>query len=214
MRMRFEKSRPRPLLRFWGKGQGEIAYMAFGLSGLEAAIEFPSDWHEHARAWVRFGLGLFGVAFSFPWSKVVPDHYQCSGPTYGFKFHSDILWIYHGKSSGRPRDGSMTTFNMPWQFRNHQLEILSEKETHPYTYKLHSGEVQQRTATIYAERRQWTRPWLPHKLVRQSISVEFSDEVGERTGSWKGGTIGCSYEMKPGETPLQTLRRMQAERKL
>jgi hypothetical protein len=38
-------------------------------------------------------------------------------------------------------------------------------------------------------------------------------EVGERTGSWKGGTIGCGYTMLEGETPLQTLRRMEKERK-
>lgn len=38
-------------------------------------------------------------------------------------------------------------------------------------------------------------------------------EVGESTGGWKGGTLGCGYEMKPGETPLETLRRMECERK-
>lgn len=77
---------------------------------------------------------------------------------------------------------------------------------------LRSGDVQHRTATIKAEQRTWTRWWLPFKRVSRSIDVEFNAEVGERTGSWKGGCLGCGYEMKPGETPLQALRRMEKER--
>lgn len=48
---------------------------------------------------------------------------------------------------------------------------------------------------------------------RDDIYINFSGEVGARAGSWKGGTVGCSYEMKPGETPRQTLMRMQRERR-
>jgi len=44
-------------------------------------------------------------------------------------------------------------------------------------------------------------------------SKEETGEVGERTGEWKGGTTGCGYQMLPNETPLETLRRMEKERK-
>ena len=54
--------------------------------------------------------------------------------------------------------------------------------------------------------------WPIYKWYRKSINVQFSDETGERTGSWKGGTIGCGYDMLPGETAEQTLRRMEKER--
>ena len=54
---------------------------------------------------------------------------------------------------------------------------------------------------------------MPFRRVSKYINIDFSDEVGERSGSWKGGRLGCSYNMQPGETPLQTLRRMEAERK-
>lgn len=89
-------------------------------------------------------------------------------------------------------------------------------ETHPYTYKLRSGEIQYRNATILKER--WIRgrhilDWLGWpRRVSYAIDVEFDGEVGERTGSWKGGCIGCGYTMLPGETPLDTLRRMERER--
>jgi len=87
----------------------------------------------------------------------------------------------------------------------------------PYTYVLRCGEVQERLATIRVEewecRQLWLR-WCPlFARVRRSIWVEFSGEVGEGTGSWKGGTMGCGYDMKKGESPEDCLRRMERERK-
>lgn len=93
------------------------------------------------------------------------------------------------------------------------------RETFAYHYTLRSGQVQERTATVTVERRSWcwkVRPfrWLRWpRMVRTSIDVQFSDEVGEETGSWKGGCVGTGHEMKPGERPVDTLRRMERERK-
>jgi hypothetical protein len=92
-----------------------------------------------------------------------------------------------------------------------------DSDTYPYTYTLRNGTVQERTATISKRRhvmtyRAFKRIGWP-KWIKESIDVQFSDEVGERSGSWKGGTIGCGYEMRPGETMEQTLRRMERERK-
>lgn len=94
---------------------------------------------------------------------------------------------------------------------------LRWQEEHPYRYVLRSGELQERIATIRVDEREWRRRWLKWlpwgaKVVR-TIDVEFDGEVGERSGSWKGGCVGCSYEMRPGEEPVDTLRRMEAERK-
>jgi hypothetical protein len=90
-------------------------------------------------------------------------------------------------------------------------------ETHPYTYTLRNGTVQERTATISKRRhvmtyRAFKRIGWP-KWIKESIDVQFSDEVGERSGSWKGGCIGCSYDLRPGETMEQALRRMERESK-
>lgn len=92
--------------------------------------------------------------------------------------------------------------------------------THPYRYVLASGEVQQVEAEIYVERR--TRRWRwfgrhahitwPRRTTTD-INVNFSGEVGEGSGSYKGGTIGCVYAMLPGESGIDALRRMEAERK-
>lgn len=210
-RMRRERDHGGYLIRFFSNWC-EFAYIVIGLRGLQAEIEFPSDWHERRAGWVRLGFGLFKVCFSFPWPWVGPDHYQCSGPTYGFQFYEDLFWFRYGKAKGT-RDDPTITIYMPWSWKHRLHEVLGEPEQHPYRYVLRSGEVQERTATIRPERRIWTRAWLPWKRESRSIDIEFSEEVGERSGSWKGGCIGCGYEMRTGETPLQTLRRMEQERK-
>lgn len=90
-------------------------------------------------------------------------------------------------------------------------------EHHPYTYMLQSGEIQHRTAAVSKRRhvicyRAFKALGWP-RWIKEGIDVTFSDEVGERTGSWKGGTIGCGYDLRPDETIGDCLRRMEAERK-
>lgn len=96
------------------------------------------------------------------------------------------------------------------------LKKLMWQESYPYRYVLRSGEIQERTATLRVEEREWrwrAFQWLPFpRHIQRTIDIEFNDEVGERTGSWKGGTIGCSYELRPQEMPVEALRRMEAER--
>lgn len=199
------------LLRFFIRWV-EVAYFKLGLSGLQADIEFPSDWHEHRLGWVRLGFGLFKFCFAFPWPWTVPDDCQCSGPTFGFNFFGDGLHLHWGKSHGK-RDDPFTIIPMPWQWRHRKHLVLSATpENHPYTYTLRSGEVQERTATITEEMRYWTRPWLPYERWQRDIDVLFNKEVGERSGSWKGGVLGCGWAMLPGESALDTLRRMEQER--
>lgn len=90
-------------------------------------------------------------------------------------------------------------------------------ESYPYVYTLKNGTVQNRIATLHLEEREW-RPralkWTSlFKRTDRSIKVDFNDEVGEETGSWKGGIVGCGYTVIDPELPEQTLRRMEKERK-
>lgn len=115
-------------------------------------------------------------------------------------------------------DGSWVPFVGSWEQRQpHRLDGKEPDgrhlETYPYRYLLRSGEVQTREATIHVEREVRRLNWTPLTRMRFYIDVQFSDEVGERSGSWKGGTIGCAYEMRPGETPRQCLKRMEQERR-
>ena len=64
------------------------------------------------------------------------------------------------------------------------------------------------------------REWRPRALkwtslfsrIKKQIDIEFDNEVGREKGSYKGGTLGCSYEMREGESPEQCLKRMEEAR--
>lgn len=104
-----------------------------------------------------------------------------------------------------------------WKLGDRHPPDEAKYEDFTYTYRLNNGTIQDRIATVKAERRAW-RPrclrWTSLiEKVRTSIDIRFSDEVGEESGSWKGGCTGCSYDLRPGETVENSLRRMEAWRK-
>lgn len=124
----------------------------------------------------------------------------------------DMPWDWsHIKHEVRRPDGS-------WVPHVGSYEVGPDKppdgrwaETYPFRYVLNSGEVQNRMATVYVDRHERRRKflkWCPWFASKQPyIWVEFNDEVGE------GGTVGCGYELRRNETPLECLRRMERERR-
>ena len=158
----------------------------------------------------------------------------CDMPRYGIEIHDSTFWLHYGgeydSGIGQVTGKSWITWSLPffsWEFDWHKIQLpdgswklytyedrdKAHTEIHDYTYTLKSGEVQHRKATCYVESRQWHRKWLPFwKMKKVCIDISFNDEVGERSGSWKGGTIGCGWDMIGGETIEQALRRMESER--
>lgn len=174
-------------------------------------------------------LGKYFIAL--PWKT---KHDGCDTPEYGFSFTDHGLhlnWGYKVKILEYPwaptwtrtsvllADGTWAhdTRKTKKDFWKDEWQAAKWSETHPYIYQMKNGTTQERTARITVEEREWRPKWFTWcpllKRVRKSISVDFSDEVGERTGSWKGGTVGCGYELKENESPIECLRRMEAERK-
>ena len=152
--------------------------------------------HEMMESWgftccdrsVHFNWGRHTKIIRFPWDWEHIKH-EVQRP--------DGSWVPYIASYEDGNDGR-------WQ------------EEYPYTYQLRSGEIQHRTATVYVNRREWRWRWITWcpwpAIKRQSIEFTFDDEVGERTGSWKGGCIASGYDMNPGETAVACLRRMEKER--
>jgi hypothetical protein len=171
-------------------------------------LHFPLAWVPSSkrepwmREWQRFGFSWTDDALHFHWNEM-----------------SKVWWIpwlnkVHQRHEVRRVDGSWVPFVGSWE----QKESDGREEfTLPYCYILRNGTPQHRTATVFVERRAWRPKWFQWSSIfeksRQSIDVCFDDEVGERSGSWKGGCVGCGWEMLPGETAEQTLRRMERERK-
>lgn len=185
--------------------------------GFLIALPFLDRWaydpHEIMEKW---GVYYYQAAIVFCWGRESK------------RVH--MPWDYdHIKHEVRRPDGSWVPYVAsydvgPLRVVNDAGATMGGKEpdgrweaTYPYRYTLKDGTVQERTAKCHVERREWRQKWLKwcpwFALKRQSLDVEFNDEVGERTGSWKGGCIGCGWDMLPNESPEQTLRRMEAERK-
>jgi hypothetical protein len=163
-------------------------------------------------------------------------YYECDSPQYGIYFYMNQFGINLGKktklydlpwaktwirTSCLKRD---ETWENETKKDNHKEFYDKDKwdgilfsETYPYIYKTNSGEVQHCSATIRVEEREWRWKWFTWlkwtKKTQKVIDVEFSTDIGDRKNSWKGGCTGCSYEMKLDETPLQTLKRMEKERR-
>lgn len=156
---------------------------SYGFTYFSKAIQF--EWNE----------GCFIAHMPWDWTHVRHDYLHPDG---SFAYRDDRKKLdAKGRGMDRPFD--------------------EDKEAHPYTYVLKNGTVQKRIATINGEEREWRWRWftmLPFpRTVSRTINVDFDGEVGERSGSWKGGTVGCSYEWRHGETMEQALRRMEQERK-
>lgn len=87
-------------------------------------------------------------------------------------------------------------------------------KTSPYQYVLRNGDVQNTTATYYVSNMIWSRKGFPFlKKSKRYIDIIFADEIGEEVDSWKGGCIGCSWEIKLGMTAEEALRDMERNRK-
>jgi hypothetical protein len=159
---------------------------------------------------------------------------ECESPRYGVYYLDQNLVFCLGKKN--------KFFPMPWSlhwvrtsalrkdcvgwehetrgnkknFWNKKWENVLWIEKYPFKYVKKNGEVQNRIATVKVEEKEWRWrcfTWFnfPKKISR-TIIVNFDGEIGEGAGTWKGGVVGCGYEIKDGETPLDCLRRMERER--
>jgi hypothetical protein len=49
--------------------------------------------------------------------------------------------------------------------------------------------------------------WFTEPIIKRSLIVNFDSEVGNEKGSWKGGLMGTSIIMQPGEQPEKAFKR-------
>jgi hypothetical protein len=165
---------------------------------------------------------------------IVTKYNECEVPTYGIYYFGKALWFCLGRKT--------KCIYMPWMWSWVRTSVLREDDlweteiqgeqknfylnkwddilwgdTLSYTYKLNNGDIQERIATIRVHEMEWRWYWFKWlkypRMIIKSIEIKFNKEVGEQTGSWKGGVLGCSYEMRDNETPYECLRRMEKERK-
>jgi hypothetical protein len=219
-------SREKGLWRGWF-ADGQSVEVCWDRDGWVFASVFyvSSDDDEGARRLLNLSFWRLSVWLPMGFSKRQVKPFE--GPRWGFSASGEFGLVFY---CGQRRK----SFDWPWDLHtlayetqlvdgswakqnSRDAEAKAATEKHAYTYTLRSGEVQHRTATISRQRHIIT--WRAFKAIgkprwiKEGIDIEFDGEVGERSGSWKGGCLGCSYDLRPGETMEQALRRMEAERK-
>lgn len=226
-------------LRNAGTERGHTRWIGKNLElytgGIDHGFKMRLDTNNYNDEGWQFVIALFffQAFFHLDFKSRVDEHYE--GYEYGFYYHDKAFVLCLGRKH--------KYIYMPWNFEWFKTEtehkgnkIFVERKgdrlnwdtrreiekdiqyyEYPYTYVLKDGTVQNVTARVHVKTMFWCWRWCmwltwPRKS-RKYIDIDFSGEVGERAGSWKGGTVGCSYNMNPGETPEQTLRRMEKERR-
>lgn len=218
-------SKERGMWRGWLKnGQAlELVWNKRGW-GFAAGVMIHSDDNDNGERFLHLALWKAGIYIPLgiaPGPFAVGEEPQWSvsaASEFGLVLHwghrrktFDWPWSLHTLAyEEQLADGS-------WRGVSYDAQPPVYSEEHPYTYTLKSGKVQHRTATISKRRHVTCRLLFKRlgwpRMIRESIHIKFSDEVGERSGSWKGGVIGCVHDLLPGEGMLDCLRRMERERK-
>ena len=200
-------------------------------------ISFEICGYFDNRPRINFDIIFFSLELILPFRNSWTD--ECDPPKWGISIHDNTVWIYRGGKGNMKRGNKWWTWNIPFLTKNWvRSSILLknntwEHETKGNTKNFYEEKWKKKQAvwnyrytdkydgeiiptTIYVEEREWRPKWLEWTSLfaekRRTIDVHFSKECGKRKGSWKGGTIGCGYELLPNEHPLSCIKRMEKER--
>jgi hypothetical protein len=120
---------------------------------------------------------------------------------------ADETWAQETKVNPRNEQGFRLLSIREWP--------SARKYVRRFTYTTRYGAMQTATLTAYRERVRevyhWLR-WFPFAgRDVDGLLIEFNEEMGSERDSWKGGVIGTSQTMLPGETVSQSIDRFLAE---
>lgn len=113
------------------------------------------------------------------------------------------------------RVGDVFDADQPRGFRHFDAQLAMEERVPKVAFEFLDFDGKRITASTHIEEREWRRgtgwfKWLSMvwpKKIHRSLDLRFSEEVGPEKGSWKGGTVGHSIEMQPGELHEAAFRR-------
>lgn len=113
-------------------------------------------------------------------------------------------------SMRRDRKGNFVGIRHSWDARNALTQACPSVQ-----FEFDDIDGERLVATTRIEEREWLRgtgwfrwlSWFTRPNISRSLDIRYSGEQGREKGSWKGGTIGTSIEMLPGELHEEAFRR-------
>ena len=161
----------------------EVFPIEFGFTFIDKTL------HVHFGPQTHDSITTKSKCFFLPWLNWRFVRQSWYGPT---GQHIETLW--------ETRDREVRSAQWEWR---HEFEKTLVKTR----FEIEDYDGQRIDVSTHIEEREWRFgtglfAWLslfrPRKIVR-SLDIMFDKEVGPEKGSWKGGLIGTSIEMLPGE---------------
>ena len=155
----------------------------------------------------------------------------------GFSFVEGALHVHYGAQTHDSTTDRVKVFFLPWRnwrFVRHSLYGLdgehfwtqadrkdweanfAAKDACPsVSFEFDDFDGERITAKTRIEEREWRFgegyfKWLSlfrKPRISRTLDIDFSKETGRRKGSWKGGTVGHSIDLRPGELHEPAFRR-------
>ena len=163
----------------------------------------------------EYSFGISEGHLSIQYGRVTHDssteqRWGCFLPWTQWRHHRISFYGLEGELLGNIFDADQPTGISRYEAQRVMEERVPKAR---FDFLDHDGEAL--VATTHIEEREWRRGtgwfrWLSlvwPKRIHRSLDMKFSDETGPEKGSWKGGTIGTSIEMLPGELHEAAFRR-------
>lgn len=176
---------------------------------------------------------IFGAFYiTFPWKHKIKVEAGHDVPTYGIYYSNKAVvickgkklkfiympysydWIRtslllkNGKWEHETKENRKTFYEEPWLSKQLQFVI-------PYKHKTaNEGDIDL-FITCHIKEREWRQKWLKWTKIgakiKKILDVTFSEEVGKRRGSWKGGVLGTGFIIPIGGTYFDALKDMEKQ---
>lgn len=172
--------------------------------GREYGISLSSDNGMISSPWFlqcRFGLQT--------WSSATSQKWNCFLPWTDWRHVRRSLYDKHGRHFYTEIE-KYRKFGHQWAAMDAVVRACPQ-----VVFEFDDYDGKRIKALARVEEREWhfgTKffKWLSFfrkPMIRRSLELDFSEEVGPEKGSWKGGIMGHGIEMLPGETHESAFRR-------
>lgn len=209
-------------------------YVGTFLIGLPQAVLKPHVTRVKALYWSAEDIARIGRDW---YEEVHARHY-------GIIYAERTLHVHYGPETMDSSTSKSRCYFIPWMERrmvrhslytpegalfanlsgigNWQTEHILRDACPVLKFRFNDFDGEEIVATCRVEEREWKHgtswcKWISlfrrPEIVR-SLNLQFSAEVGERKGSWKGGTVGHGITMKSDESVPDAFRRYCEEQKL